>query len=453
MPGYLALEDGSIFTGRLFGADREAEGEVVFTTGMTGYQEVLTDPSYCGQIVVMTYPLIGNYGVNDQDLESFFSGVRGFVVREKSDAPSHWRMTRTLEEYLYERGLPGLEGIDTRALTRRLRQKGTLQGLLTSRLERALAFCQGVASRVELAGTLGPDEILGSKIGIVPAEGAQAPVESLAAGGGRVAVGTAILGRPAWPWLRAGERLAENHFDSLVGPGQLLAAGPDPGGLHQGGKDRSRQARVGELVAEVTTPTPYKIFGQGPEIVAVDFGIKGSILRALVERDCSVTVVPAWTPLEEILDLEPDGVLLSNGPGDPKDVLNGIEVARGLVEKQVPLFGICLGHQILALALGGDTYKLKYGHRGVNHPVKDLASQRVYITTQNHGYAVDPQSLPAGEVSLTHVNLNDGTVEGFAHRHRPVFSVQFHPEGSPGPTETGYLFDRFLELVRNEGKR
>lgn len=419
MEGYLALEDGSVFMGEFFGTNREAEGEVVFSTGMTGYQEVLTDPSYCGQIVVMTYPLIGNYGVNDQDLESFFSGVRGFVVREKSDAPSHWRMTGTLVDYLYQRGLPGLEGIDTRALTRRLREKGTMRGLLTHRREQAETFARVPRFSSSKTGT----NVETSSVGEF---GAPAPA----------ATGTAVFASTGIPpanhsWLPT------SGLDSspAVFPGSRITL------------PWERVAQVGGLVAEVTTPLPYKIFGQGPQIVTMDFGIKKGILRALVERDCSVTVVPAWTSLGEILDLEPDGVLLSNGPGDPKDVQNGIEVARGLLGR-LPLFGICLGHQILSLALGGDTYKLKYGHRGVNHPVKELTSQRVYITTQNHGYAVAPQSLTAQEVLVTHTNLNDGTVEGLAHRELPVFSVQFHPEGGPGPTETGYLFDRFLELIQ-----
>ena len=359
MKGYLVLEDGSVYAGEGFGAIGAVAGEVVFNTGMTGYQEVLTDPSYFGQIVTMTYPLIGNYGINPDDFESRAPWVRGFIVKELCDQPSHWQTVKSLSVYLAENGIPGLAGIDTRALTRHLRSAGTKRGVI-------------VATQDQTAPT--------------------------------------------------GDQLAE---------WTLQAQG----------------FAVNNHVHEVTTAQPYRIFGGGHRVVVVDYGLKENILRFLQSRDCDLTVVPATLSAQEILAMRPDGIMLTNGPGNPTDIPGSIQAVKELVEfGKVPLFGICLGHQILSLAMGGQTYKLKYGHRGANHPVKDYITGRVYITSQNHGFAVDEASLP-GNVAVTHRNLNDNTVEGMAHLHKPVFSVQYHPEACPGPEESRYLFDRFMETM------
>ncbi len=358
MFGYLVLEDGSVFAGEGFGAPGAVVGEVVFNTGMTGYQEVLTDPSYFGQIVTMTYPLIGNYGINPVDFESRAPWIRGFIVKELCDQPSHWQAAKSLSDYLAENGIPGLAGIDTRALTRHLRTRGTMRGVIVATAEEA-----------------GPEKIA------------------------------------AWV-------------------------------------EEAKGFECHTHVREVTTPQPYRVFGSGHRVVVVDLGLKQNILRCLTSRDCDLTVVPATMSAQEILELRPEGVMLTNGPGDPTDVPEAIEAVRELVAHgNVPIFGICLGHQVLSLALGGRTFKLKYGHRGANHPVKDYITNRVYITSQNHGYAVEEASLPKADVAVTHRNLNDGTVEGMTHLHRPIFSVQYHPEAAPGPEESRYLFDRFLELM------
>lgn len=350
--GLLALEDGSFFAGELHG-EGPVSGEVVFNTAMTGYQEILTDPSYAGQMVTMTYPLIGNYGANPEDEESREVHARGLIVRELCAEPNYWRAAETLAEYLGRHEVVALSGVDTRALTRRLRQYGTRRGIIAP----------GDADPMEL--------------------------------------------------VEAARRV------------------PDLGEL--------------DLVAEVTVKAPQTV-GKGEQRVAVlDFGAKGNIVASLVQAGLAVTVFPAATPAAEILGAAPAGVVLSNGPGDPKAVPYTVATVRELVGR-VPLFGICLGHQVLGLALGGDTYKLKFGHRGANHPVKELASGRVYITAQNHGYAVDPASLPR-EVAVSHTNLNDGTVEGLVHRELPAFSVQYHPEASPGPHDSEYLFARFLALL------
>jgi carbamoyl-phosphate synthase small subunit len=367
----LALADGRVFTGRACGAAGEAHGEVVFNTSMTGYQEILTDPSYRGQLVCMTYPLIGNYGVNPEDVESRRPWVNGFIVKEACPYPSSWRGRMPIEEYMREHGIVGIQGIDTRALTRHLRDRGAQEGII---------------STVE--------------------------------GDGR--------------------RLAER---ARARPGLL-------------GRD---------LVREVTVPEPHgwsegewslgKGYGQPPvprfRVVAFDSGIKRNIMRQLASLGCEVEVVPADTPAAAALERRPHGVFLGNGPGDPEAVPYLVETVRGILGK-VPIFGICLGNQILGLAFGGHTYKLKFGHHGANHPVRDLRTGRVEITAQNHGFAVDPRSVePAGLVE-THVNLNDGTSEGMRHRELPVFSVQYHPEASPGPHDSHYLFTRFVALM--EGK-
>ncbi len=368
MKALLALEDGTVFSGTSFGACAEAAGEVVFNTSMTGYQEILTDPSYCGQLVVMTYPEIGNVGVNPEDVESWRPFVEGFVVKEYWETPSNWRARRSLHAYLLEHGIPGIQGIDTRALVRLLRDKGSLNGVLS---------------------TSDPDP----------------------------------------------ERLVE--------------------------KARALPSMVGQdLVRKVTCAAPYDWTegdwtieeGYRPAaadarwfVVAYDFGIKRNILRNLVSAGCRVRVVPADTSAADVLALQPDGIFLSNGPGDPDAVPYAKAVVQELIGKR-PIFGICLGHQILGLALGGRTSKLKFGHHGGNQPVMDLSTRKVEITSQNHGFVVDSDSL-AGIAEVTHVNLNDQTVEGLAHRELPLFSVQYHPESSPGPHDARYLFRRFVQMM------
>ncbi|AVX30706.1 carbamoyl-phosphate synthase small subunit [Carboxydocella thermautotrophica] len=356
MDGFLILENGAVFQGKAFGAPGEKTGEVVFNTSMTGYQEILTDASYCGEIVVMTYPLQGNYGINAEDFEHKQSFVRGFVVHDLCDEPSNWRSQSSLHRFLAERGIVALQGIDTRALTRMLRQKGTMRGLITT---------------------------------------SKAPLEE---------------------WL------------------QTVRQAPT--------------LSMEEPVPTVTCAAPYQVEGgAGPHIVVIDCGAKGNIIRSLREvGDCRITVVPARTGAETILAYQPDGVLISNGPGDPERVPYVIKTVQELLGK-VPLFGICLGHQILALACGARTYKLKFGHRGANHPVQDLETGRVYITSQNHGYAVAEDSLAGLPLRVTMKNLNDDTVEGIRHLQYPAFSVQYHPEASPGPRDNLYLFEQFLTLV------
>ena len=355
----LALEDGTTFSGEAFGAPGEAVGEVVFNTSMTGYQEILTDPSYTGQLVAMTYPLIGNYGVNAEDVESDAPHAQGFIVKELSRIASNWRGETTLGDWLAQRRVVGIQGIDTRALTRLLRIKGALKGVLST--------------------------------------------EDLDAA-----------------------RLVRKAKDS---PGLV-------------GRD---------LVKEVSCRTPFA--WHPPEgtpekfhVVAIDCGTKRNIFRTLSQAGCRVTVVPADTTAAQILDQRPDGLFLSNGPGDPEGVPYVIEAVRGCVGR-LPIFGICLGHQILGLALGGRTYKLKFGHHGGNHPVLDLTTRKVEITAQNHGFAVDVASIPGDQVELTHVNLYDQTVEGMRHKTLPIFSVQYHPEAAPGPHDAHHLFDRFLTLM------
>ena len=355
-PATLLLANGTVFQGRSFGAVGEAGGEVCFTTGMTGYQEVLTDPSYAGQLVTMTYPHIGNYGVNPDDVESSRIQVAGYIVRDGVTTPSNHRMTQPLGDYLADNGIVGIQGIDTRMLTRMIRSQGAMNGYLSSE---------------------DPDpDHLSEKLGAVPA-----------------------------------------------------MAGLD-------------------LASQVTTDQPYS-WGSGKgryQVVAYDFGLNWNILRLLESHDCAVTVVPAHTPAEEVLALKPDGVFLSNGPGDPAPVKPAIEAVQGLLGR-VPIFGICLGHQILALALGARTYKLKFGHRGLNHPVKNLSTGKVEITSQNHGFAVDAGSLDESVAEVTHRNLNDDTLEGLRCKKVPAFSVQYHPEASPGPHDGAYLFEEFIGLM------
>ena len=382
MKAILALTDGTVFEGEQFGATGEAIGEVVFNTSMTGYQEVLTDPSYKGQIVTMTYPLIGNYGCNEADVESIGPQVEGFVVREYSAYHSNWRSKWSLDTYLSEHGIIGIQGIDTRALTRRLRVHGVMNGCLST-------------------DDLNPESLVAK---------AQA---------WHGLVGWDLVQRVTCPnpyaWRNGGQQSAVSHQQ-------------EDSGLTNNLSTDSRQPTAGSH-----------------KVIALDFGIKYNILRQLTEHGCEVQVVPAQTTAEDILAAEPDGVFLSNGPGDPVPVGYAIETIQGLIGKK-PLFGICLGHQLLGLALGGKTYKLKFGHRGANQPVKHLESDRVEITSQNHGFCVDIDSLP-NSVDITHINLNDDTLEGIQHREYPLFSVQYHPEASPGPHDASYLFSRFTEMM------
>jgi carbamoyl-phosphate synthase small subunit len=362
----LALEDGTVFWGKPFGTPGETFGEVVFNTNLTGYQEVLTDPSYKGQIVTMTYPLIGNYGINDADLESLRPQVEGFIVKEGSRRASNWRAQYSLEEWLQRHGVVGIQGVDTRALTRHLRTRGAMRGAIST-------------------SDLSPDRVL-------------ARVQASPGLIGRDLVCEVTCDAP-YTWTDGEWRWPEGYAKASADPRGRL------------------------------------------RVVAYDFGMKRNILRKLVQSGCDVTVVPAHTTAAEVLQCNPDGIFLSNGPGDPTGVPYAVEAVRQLIGVK-PIFGICLGHQILGLALGGKTYKLKFGHRGGNHPVMHVPTQKVEITAQNHGFAVDAESLPA-EVEVTHLNLNDRTVEGMRHRELPVFSVQYHPEASPGPHDSSYLFARF----------
>lgn len=355
----LILETGDVFTGIAFGSEKESAGEVVFTTGMTGYQETLSDPSYCGQIVTMTYPLIGNYGINRDDFESIEPAIKGMVVRELADMPSNFRSDASLNELFLLKDIPGIQGVDTRKLTRIIREFGSVKGYFT-------------------------------------AAGVEVNAEEIVA------------------------KLKQTTFPT-------------------------------DQVKQVSTKRPYPSPGRGKRVVLVDFGMKHGILRELNKRNCDVVVVPYNTTAEEIMALYPDGIMLSNGPGDPKDVPEAITMLKEIVGK-IPVFGICLGHQLFALASGGDTFKLKFGHRGANHPVKDLKTGRTELTSQNHGYTVDPESLVKTRLEVTHIALNDGTVEGLKHLDLPAFTVQYHPEASPGPEDSNHLFDEFIELMNTHVK-
>jgi carbamoyl-phosphate synthase small subunit len=372
-PAKLALADGTVFTGVQFGAEGEISGEVVFNTSMTGYQEILTDPSYNGQIVTMTYPLIGNYGVNKEDVESKGLSLRGFVVKELCREPSNYRSQQSLDDYLRENGIIGIEGVDTRALVRRIRVHGAMTGIL---------------STTDL-----DDASLIRKAKSAPA---------------------------------------------LVGQDLVRGVMPEKAAAWEQGLD--------ELVRHSTAPAACEgTASKQPHVVAVDYGMKWNITRHLSEMGCKVTVVPGTSTADEILSHQPDGVFLSNGPGDPEPLSYAVDAIKGVLGKK-PVFGICLGHQLLGLALGGKTYKLKFGHRGGNQPVLNRQTQKVEITSQNHGFAVDADSLPK-EVEITHINLNDNTVEGMRHTKIPAFSVQYHPEAAAGPHDSSYLFGEFRKMM------
>lgn len=373
MKAKLALENGTVFTGESFGAAGEISGEVVFNTSMSGYQEIYTDPSYSGQIVTLTYPLIGNYGVNDEDMESSGPRVAGVIVKEYTETHSNFRSSSSLGDWLTRHGITAVQGIDTRMLTRMIRTQGALRGVLsTSELD---------------------DKRLLEKVAAVPSMNG-------------LDLATKVTCDTSYEW---------KGTDTT--PFALDVQGIDPG----------RRFRV----------------------VAYDYGIKYNILRRLAAFGCSVTVVPAGFPAADVLAMKPDGVFLSNGPGDPAPVTVAIQNIRALLGR-VPIFGICLGHQLLSIALGAKTYKLKFGHRGGNHPVKDLRTGIIEITSQNHGFAVDPDSVDQSAIEITHLNLNDNTNEGIRHRSLPAFSVQYHPEASPGPHDSDYLFREFIALMSGE---
>lgn len=353
MKAFLILEDGTVFTGTSIGSAKDMISEIVFNTSMTGYLEVLTDPSYAGQAVVMTYPLIGNYGVTP-DMESKRAWPDGYIVRELSRMPSNFRCEGSLEDFLKEQDIPGIAGIDTRALTKRLREKGTMNGMITTN---------------------------------------------------------------------------ENYDLQEILP-------------------KLKEYVIGDVVSETTCKERYVLKGEGPRVALMDFGAKNNIARSLNQRGCEVTVYPAGTSAREIIEADPDGIMLSNGPGNPETNVSIIEEIRKLYQTEIPIFAICLGHQLMALANGGKTYKLKYGHRGGNHPVKDLRDGRVYISSQNHGYAVDASSMDPAVAKEAFVNVNDGTNEGLKYEGKKIFTVQFHPEACPGPQDSGYLFDRFVDMMK-----
>jgi carbamoyl-phosphate synthase small subunit len=370
----LALEDGTVFEGKSFTGDFETTGEIVFNTSMSGYQEILTDPSYCGQMVTMTYPLIGNYGVNPQDIESSRIQVKALLIREYHERPSNWRAQGSLASYLKAHAVPGVEGLDTRAITRHIRLRGAMKAALSTTDCNPSSLVEKARSSPDMMGR----DLVREVTCLMP---------MIWKGGGMVPLEGGLEGF-RWP----------------------------------GGEGRLK-------------------------VVAFDYGVKYNILRSLERRNCDILVLPASSSWEEAAGLEPDGFFLSNGPGDPAAVTYAIDTIRHLMGRK-PMFGICLGHQLIGLALGGTTFKLKFGHRGGNQPVKNLTTGRIEITSQNHGFCVEVDSLNDPAVELTHINLNDGTLEGLRHKDIPLFSVQYHPEASPGPHDADYLFDRFVEMMK-----
>ncbi len=395
MKAFLILEDGTVFEGIPIGAHREVISEIVFNTSMAGYLEVLTDPSYAGQAVCMTYPLIGNYGVCRDDMESSKPWPDGFIVRELSRVSSNFRCDMTLQQFLEENNVPGIAGIDTRALTKLLREKGTMNGMITTR---EYADTAEILPRLKayVTGKVVEKVICREKYTVEPSV---SPEEN-------------------------GPLSGSARFDRAA---------------YERGVREPRPTLVRELN------------GAGLNVALLDFGAKANIARSLAERGCRVTVYPAFTPAEEIIASAPDGIMLSNGPGDPKECSGIIKEIRKLYDTDIPIFAICLGHQLMALATGADTYKMKYGHRGGNHPVKDLADGRVYISSQNHGYVVDMEKLDPKVAKPAFVNVNDGTNEGLIYTGKNIFTVQYHPEACPGPQDSRYLFDRFIDMMKAKG--
>ena len=388
MKAFLILEDGSVFQGKSIGAAKEVISEIVFNTSMAGYLEVLTDPSYAGQAVCMTYPLIGNYGICMDDMESEQPWLDGFIVRELSRKPSNFRSDMSIQDFLVKYDIPGIEGIDTRALTKLLRDKGTMNGMITTNEQYDL---ENVLQRLKEYKVTGVVRKVSCK-----------------------------------------EKYTVSGAKSLEENGPVTGSA-----VYTGEKEM-----VPSLVKELN--------GAGKKVALLDFGEKRNIVRSLQKRGCDVTVYPAGTTAEEILSDKPDGIMLSNGPGDPKECVEIIEELKKLYASEVPIFAICLGHQLLALAMGADTYKMKYGHRGGNHPVKDLMTGRVYISSQNHGYVVDAEHMDSKVAVPAFVNVNDGTNEGLSYQGKKIFTVQFHPEACPGPQDSGYLFDRFISMMEVE---
>ncbi|CCX66369.1 carbamoyl-phosphate synthase small chain [Firmicutes bacterium CAG:791] len=401
MKAFLILEDGTVFTGTSFGAAKEVISEIVFNTSMAGYPEVLTDPSYAGQAVCMTYPLIGNYGVCLEDMESVRPWPDALIVRETCHVPSNFRSDESLDAFMKKYDIPGISGIDTRALTKLLREIGTMNGMVTT------------------------DEHYDLQI-ILP------QLKKYTCG-------------------KVVEKVTCKEKYTVPGAKDLSENGPISGHAFFDSNEYEKYQDGDKACKEKRPSLVRNLNGQGLKIGLLDVGLKENIVRSLSMRGCDVTVYPAWTPAAEILADQPDGIMISNGPGDPKECTSIIAEVRKLYESNVPIFAICLGHQLMALATGSDTFKLKYGHRGGNHPVKDLTTGRVYISSQNHGYAVDESSVNPAIAEPLFVNVNDGTNEGLVYKGKNIFTVQFHPEACPGPQDSGFLFDRFIENIK-EGR-